>query len=61
MLSPKTKLVSLVHVSNMTGAVLPVADVVEDAHKVCNMLHCLTSMPTSGRHEHARWPCIVVI
>ncbi len=35
MLSPRTKLVAMVHVSNMTGAVLPAQQVAEAAHKVC--------------------------
>ena len=34
MISPKTKMVALVHVSNTLGAVLPVHDVAEAAHKV---------------------------
>jgi cysteine desulfurase/selenocysteine lyase len=34
LLSSKTKLVSLVHVSNMLGAVLDTEYVVEEAHKV---------------------------
>lgn len=34
MLSPKTKLVAMVHVSNMTGAILPAEQVAEAARKV---------------------------
>ena len=34
LITPKTKLISLVHVSNMLGCVLPVADVVEMAKSV---------------------------
>ena len=34
MLSPKTKLVAMVHVSNMLGCILPAAQVAEAAHKV---------------------------
>ena len=38
MITPKTKMVALVHVSNMLGAVLPVHDVAEAAHKVRPLL-----------------------
>lgn len=34
LIGPKTKLVSLVHVSNMLGAILPTEEVVAAAHKV---------------------------
>ncbi len=34
MVSPRTKLVAMVHVSNMTGAILPTQQVVEAAQKV---------------------------
>jgi len=34
LLSPKTKIVSTVHVSNMLGCVNPVEDIIEEAHKV---------------------------
>ena len=34
MLSPNTKLVAMVHVSNMLGCILPAAQVAEAAHKV---------------------------
>ena len=34
MLSSKTKLVAMVHVSNMLGCILPAAQVAEAAHKV---------------------------
>ena len=37
LLSPKTKMVALVHVSNMLGSLLDTAFVVEQAHKVCPM------------------------
>lgn len=33
MIGPRTKLVSLVHVSNMLGAILPTDDIVAAAHK----------------------------
>ena len=33
-IGPKTKLVSLVHVSNMLGAILPTEDIVRAAHEV---------------------------
>ncbi|KAK9824493.1 hypothetical protein WJX72_010804 [[Myrmecia] bisecta] len=47
MLSPKTRLVALVHVSNMLGAILPVGDVVEEAHKVGAkvLFDCCQSVP----------------
>ena len=35
LLSPKTKIVALVHVSNMLGSLLDTSFVVEQAHKVC--------------------------
>jgi cysteine desulfurase / selenocysteine lyase len=34
LIGPRTKLVSLVHVSNMLGAILPADEVVSAAHKV---------------------------
>lgn len=35
LLGPRTKLVAMVHVSNMLGAVTPMQEVAEAAHKVC--------------------------
>ena len=35
LLSPRTKIVALVHVSNMLGSLLDTSFVVEQAHKVC--------------------------
>eukprot|EP00891_Asterochloris_glomerata_P002873 jgi/Astpho2/2873/fgenesh1_pm.00050_%23_40_t len=47
MLSSKTKLVAMVHVSNMLGCILPAAQVAEAAHKVGAkvMLDCCQSVP----------------
>lgn len=36
MIGPKTKVVSLVHVSNTLGSILPTAAIVAAAHKVSN-------------------------
>jgi len=47
LLSPRTRLVSLVHVSNVLGSVLDTSYVVEEAHKVgaLVMLDCCQSVP----------------
>ena len=43
-------MVALVHVSNMLGAVLPVHDVAEAAHKVWPLCHTLIKSALKG-HE----------
>lgn len=51
MLSSKTKLVAMVHVSNMLGCILPAAQVAEAAHKVnfaCTELPCSCTAVTTG-------------
>ncbi len=47
MLNPKTKLVAMVHVSNMLGAVTPMEQVAEAAHKVGALVvgDCCQSVP----------------
>ena len=41
LLSPKTKVVALVHVSNMLGSILDTAYVAEQARKVCSFKYAL--------------------
>ncbi len=54
LLSARTKLVSLVHVSNVLGAVLDTSYVVEEAHKVrcrgwrSGVLGALSHVPAAG-------------
>ena len=47
LLSPKTKVVSLVHVSNMLGSVLDTDYVVEEAHKVGGSPACIVCVGLS--------------
>lgn len=47
LIGPRTKLVSLVHVSNMLGAILPAEEVVAAAQKARACLQCLETQSAS--------------
>ena len=58
MLSAKTKMVALVHVSNMLGCVLPVHDVVEAAHQVTALRRgatCTCCFSVKSLASSVRW------
>lgn len=60
MISPKTKLVSLVHVSNTLGAILPVEEVIAAAHEVgakvlLDACQSVPNMPINVQQLGADW------